>query len=231
MQSLEKFSILFGLRLSHRLFSAAEQLSLTLQKKEIALQDAITAVEAAKSYFRRIRSDEEFNRFYDDTVALAQEHNINQPELPRYRKRPSRYESGSEQHHYSSPRAYHRHLYFEACDLLYAELGNRFDRQLNSSVLALEQTVIKAANGEDYQSSIKELEKSCYKDDIILSDLVRHLPLLQDVVRKGVPGVKKVTSVNTICEAMNSNDVFRDATYCTSTTSSILDITHYISHS
>ena len=33
LQSLEKFSTLFGLRLSHRLFSAAEQLSLTLQKK------------------------------------------------------------------------------------------------------------------------------------------------------------------------------------------------------
>ena len=33
LQSLEKSSTLFGLRLSHRLFSAAEQLSITLQKK------------------------------------------------------------------------------------------------------------------------------------------------------------------------------------------------------
>ena len=208
-QSLEKFSTLFGLRLSHRLFSAAEQLSFTLQEKEIALQDAIKAVEAAKSFFKQVRSDEEFDRFYDDTVSSAQEHNINQPELPRYRKRPSRYESGSEQHHYSSPKSYHCHLYFEACDLLYAELGNRFDSQLNSSVLALEQTLIKAANGEDCQSSIKELEKSCYKDDIVWSDLVRHLPL-QDVVQKGVPAAKKVTSVHTICEAMNSNDIFKE---------------------
>ena len=177
MQALEKFSTFFGLRLSHRLFSAAKQLSLTLQKKEIALQDAITAVEAAKSFFKRMHSDEEFNNFYDDTVASALEHKINQPELPRYRKRPTRYESGSEQHRYSSPKAYHRHLYFEACDLLCAELGNRFDHQLNSSALALEQILIKAANG-DYQTSIKELEKSCYKDDIVLTDLARHLLLL-----------------------------------------------------
>jgi hypothetical protein len=92
LQALEKFSTLFGLRLSHRLFSAAEQLSLTLQKKEIALQDAITAVEAAKSFFKRIRSDEEFDHFYDDTVSSALEHKINQPELPRYRKHPTRYE-------------------------------------------------------------------------------------------------------------------------------------------
>ena len=116
------------------------------------------AVEAAKSFFKRVRSDEEFDRFYDDVTSLAQKYNINQPELPRYRKCPSRYESGSEQHCYSSPRCYYRHLYFEACDLLYAELGNRFDSQLNSSVLALEQTLIKAANGEDCQSSIRAAE-------------------------------------------------------------------------
>ena len=60
-QSLEKFSTLCGLRLSHQLFSAAEQLSLTLQKKEIALQDAVVAVEAAKSFLKRVCSDEEFD--------------------------------------------------------------------------------------------------------------------------------------------------------------------------
>lgn len=48
LQSLEKFSTLFGLRRSQQLFGAAEQLSLTLQKIGIALQDALTAVEAAK---------------------------------------------------------------------------------------------------------------------------------------------------------------------------------------
>ena len=46
-QSLEKFNSLFCLQLCHLLFSMAEQLSLTHQKK-INLQDAFTAVEAAK---------------------------------------------------------------------------------------------------------------------------------------------------------------------------------------
>ena len=40
--------------------------------------------------------------------------------------------------------------------------------------------------------------------------LVRHLPLLQDVVQKGVPAAKKITSVHTICESMNSNDIFKE---------------------
>ena len=57
MLSLEKFSTLFGLRLSHLLFSAAEQVSLTLQKKDIALQDALASLDAAKQFFKRIRFD------------------------------------------------------------------------------------------------------------------------------------------------------------------------------
>ena len=60
MQSLEKFSTLFGLRLSHLLFSAADQVFLTLQKKRekyIALQDALSAVDAAKQFFKTIQSE------------------------------------------------------------------------------------------------------------------------------------------------------------------------------
>ena len=60
LQSLEKFSTLFGLRLPHTVLSAAEQVSFALQKKNISIQDALCAVDAAKAYFKRIRSDQEF---------------------------------------------------------------------------------------------------------------------------------------------------------------------------
>lgn len=203
-QCLEKFNTFFCLRLCHLLFSTSEQLSLTLQKREISLQDACTAVEAAKSFYQRIRSESNFNRLYDESIDLASNHSINQPILPRYRRRPSRYESGSEQHNYEMPKDYHRHQYFEACDLLYAELNDRFQNQLCSPIIAIERTLIKAANGEEFQSYIEQLMKSYYKDDVKLSDLRRHLLVLPDVVKKQLPQVKKVTSISTICEAMES---------------------------
>ena len=65
---LEKFNTLFGLKLS---YSAAEQLSLSLQKKNIAIQDALSAVEAAKEHFKHLRSDEEFNGFYEKTLTIC----------------------------------------------------------------------------------------------------------------------------------------------------------------
>ena len=43
-----------------------------------------------------------------------------------------------------------------------------------------------------------------------MEDLSRHRPLLQDVIKKGTPMVKKVTSVHNICEAMNTCKVFKD---------------------
>ena len=54
------------------------------------------------------------------------------------------------------------------------------------------------------------LAQSCYRDDIDWSDLKRHLPLLHDVIKKGTPNVRKVTSIHTIREALNSNAVFKD---------------------
>ena len=58
LHALNQFSTLFGLKLSHLLYSAAETVSLTLQRKDITLQDALCAVEVATSYYRRLRSEE-----------------------------------------------------------------------------------------------------------------------------------------------------------------------------
>ena len=149
LQSLVKFNTLFGLRLAHILFCAAEQVSFVLQKKGISLSDALSAVGAAKAYYHRLRSEEEFDHFFDATVQFADKHNIEKPEAPRYRRRPSRFEDRSRPHEFSSARAYYRQTFFEACDLLSVELKDRFEDKHVPSVLVMEETLLKAANGEE----------------------------------------------------------------------------------
>ena len=56
LNSLEKFNTQFGLRVAHTLFGATEQVSLPLQRKEVAMQEPLSGVDAAKMYFRRMRS-------------------------------------------------------------------------------------------------------------------------------------------------------------------------------
>ena len=81
------------------------------------------------------------------------------------------------------------------------------DQQI-PSILAIEKTLLNAANGFNYEATLEEIKKSCYKHDVNMSDLTRHLQLLQDVVKQSSPEVKKVTSVQTICEVMQ-RDVLR----------------------
>ena len=90
------------------------------------------------------------------------------------------------------------------------ELQDRFDQQeILPPVVALESVAITAANGEDFTDSLESLEKSCYKDDFDFSALKSHMTMLPDIVREAYPKVRKVTSICTVCEAMNSNRTYK----------------------
>lgn len=60
---MDKFRVYFGLKLSHMIFSVSEQLSITLQRKDINAQEAVKAVNQAKSFFSRHRSDSALSSF------------------------------------------------------------------------------------------------------------------------------------------------------------------------
>ena len=70
-------------------------------------------------------------------------------------------------------------MFFEACDLLIAELEDRFQNQHIPTVLSIEQALIKASNGDDFEGEVAHLRESYYKHDIDWSDLMRYLPMLQ----------------------------------------------------
>ena len=74
--------------------------------------------------------------------------------------------------------------------------------------MALENLIVKAANGESYDDSIRSLVDSCFAGDLDFDILRRHLPLVHDLVREAIPGVQKVTSVHTVCEAMNMSNAY-----------------------
>ena len=209
LHSLESFSTLLGLQLSHKLFSVAEQVSLVLQKKSLTIQDSLSAVDTAKAYYSCIRTDDEFNHFYEGAVKDSENYAIGKPELPRYRRRPSKLDDGPPTHQYPSAKAYFRHIYLEACELMSAELEQRFHCQHIPSVIALEKTMLNAANGSEFHNEITLLEDTCFKNDIQWDDLKRHLPLLPDIIKQFDPQIKRVTSVETICQAMASNSVYQ----------------------
>ena len=113
-------------------------------------------------------------------------------------------------HRFASPRDYYHSLYFQACDLLLRELEDRFDqKELLPLVLALENLIVKAANGEGYDDALQSVEESCFAGDIHFDSLRRHLSLVCDLVKEAIPGVHKVTSIHTVCDAMNMSNAYK----------------------
>ena len=101
-------------------------------------------------------------------------------------------------------------MYYAACDLISGELQRLFETKHIPSVISIDQALIKAANKEDFQSEVKKIGESCFGDDIDMSELNVQLPLLHDIIKKAMPEVRIVTSIHTICDAMDSNEVFKE---------------------
>lgn len=74
----------------------------------------------------------------------------------------------------------------------------------------MKQAPPKAAKGEDISSEIDTPKGSCYKNNIKWSAVSRHLPLLKDVVVNAAPDVKVVTLIQTVCDAIDSNHVYKE---------------------
>ena len=210
LETLLKFQTLFGLQLAYILFGASESLSRSLQAKDLSLQEALSAVNLAKSFYERQRNDQAFKSYYDKAVRTAQELQIEEPKLPRYRRAPRRLDQGSRPHQFATPMEYFRQQYNEACALLIGELNDRFEqRNLLPPVLALESVLLNAANGLNYQDQLTVVQQSCYKDDFNFSRLESQLGMLADAIKVALPSVRKVTSIRTICDAMNAQTVYK----------------------
>ncbi len=123
---------------------------------------------------------------------------------PWYRRAPCRYET-SQSHQFSSAEAFFRKIYYEACDILIQELEDRFEQvHLVKPMIAMESLLLKSANGECFDEEFKVVELSVFKSDLDFNRLKKHLGILVDVIHQALPTVKKVTSIQTICEAMST---------------------------
>ena len=96
--------MLFGLKLGYLMFGASETLSKSLQGKDTTIQETIGAANLAKGFYKRQRTGEAFESFYTDVLDTARKHEIGDPQLPRCRRAPRRFDSGSQPHMYNSPK-------------------------------------------------------------------------------------------------------------------------------
>ena len=200
---MEKFTTYFGLKLSHLVFGATEQLSLTLQYRDINAQEVSMAVSAAVRFLQRQRSDSAYDAFYQSTVKEAEAY-TQEPTVPRQKRVPRRLDDGAEGHHYASPHDYFKQQYYEVLDLMLNEIDRRFDQPTFMILRDIEKLIVESCNGTDSEVKLPSTIDSMYATDLKLDSLKIQLRMLPDLVRTANKDhemqIRKVTSINTVCE-------------------------------
>ena len=101
----------------------------------------------------RIRDNKCYDLFWERALRLQNDLDVDEPELPRMRKPPRRYEIGSgESDFHNSAKDYFKVHYYEALDLIVNLIQQRFDQPGYGIYRSLQDLLIKAAHSEDFSS-------------------------------------------------------------------------------
>ena len=97
-----------------------------------------------------MRSDECYDLFWNELALLADQFDVEEPQLPRRRRCPKRYNDGlSEGHHPETVKDLYRQYYFEAIDAVISCIKDRFNQPGYITYKSSEEFLLKAAKQKD----------------------------------------------------------------------------------
>jgi hypothetical protein len=88
---MQKFEFFFGLSLAELLLRNADNLSRTLQSKDLSAAESKSIAHKTVLTLQGMRSDQCFDLFWEKVVMKAEQRSVETPLLPRRRKVPSRF--------------------------------------------------------------------------------------------------------------------------------------------
>ena len=107
-----------------------DKLSQTLQQPSLSSIDGHAVAMLTIETLRGLRTDSNFDLLWEKVDKARDQIDVGDPQLPRRRKAPRRYEQGLPQAEFpASPKEEYRRLYFEALDLVVTSINSRFDQE------------------------------------------------------------------------------------------------------
>lgn len=158
---LDKFYFLFGVFLGEKVLRLADNLSCTLQRKELSAAEGNSAALLTCDALSALRNNHEFEQFWSTVLDKASAVGIEEPVLPRRRRAPARFEigEGSPHYHSSVKDYYYRPQFFEAIDLIVRCIKDRFNQPGFQVYSKLEKLLLNAANKRSIDSEFDEIIK------------------------------------------------------------------------
>ncbi len=163
---MKTFNFVFGVMLGELILRHTDNLSSTLQKKSMSAAEGQLIASMTVQTLNSIRNDTSFDLFWTKVNSFATSKNISEPELPRQRKVPKRYEEGISTGYFpESPKEYYKQLFFEAVDLIVNCIKDRFDQQGYKIYSSLESLLMKSCKGESINDDL-DFITAFYGDDL-----------------------------------------------------------------
>ena len=149
----------------------SDNLSSTLQHKSISAAEGQRVASMTIQTFRSIRNDESYDMFWKRVDLKVKSLGVSEPQLPRRRKAPKRYEIGSSAGDFhENPKDYYGQVYYQALDLIVNCIEDRFDQPGYRIYKTLELLLVKACKEEDFEDDL-QIVCSFYRDDFIVDNL------------------------------------------------------------
>ena len=162
---MESFDYFFGISTGELVLGHCDNFSATLQSSTISAAEGQHVATMMVSTLTKIRTDESFTLFWDSAQKKATEFDVSDPVLPRRRKMPQRYETGSATAHFpTTAEDYYRQIYFEVLDNVISTIKASFDQPSYAVYQQSQDHLLKSACGVDCSSEFASVT-DFYGDD------------------------------------------------------------------
>ena len=105
---------------------------------------------------KSMKNDDQFKLFWNKVQKDAKEKQVDEPSLPRKRQRPVRFrdDNATESSTSSNPCDHYKDIYMEAIDVITGSIESRFNQKGYETYKQLENLVLQAAEGKDYEEEL-----------------------------------------------------------------------------
>ena len=227
---MKTFDFVFGLCLGELILSHSDNLSKTLQTPNLSAVQGQDCARMTVKVLEMLRSQENFDLFWDNVLSKSKPLNVDDPKLPRQRGAPKRLEDfhgygPAKPTTYETPKDIYRKHYFEALDHVLNCIKERFDQEDYQRYATLQELLLNAARKQPYDAQFNEVIKF-YKDDfdalllksqlkifkedvpeiteVNMSDIVDHLRSMHVGKRALLSEVFRLVKLILVCPATNA---------------------------
>ena len=179
ISNMKTFESYLGFQLAKNLLSKCDILSKALQNPKLSAAQGQNMAKNTIEALRAMNCDLKFEEFWEHVSRESSEHEIDEPFLPRQRKRPKRFQSDNQNTSApKTPKEHFKKIYHDSFEKLVKFIEERFTQVGFETYKHLENLILNVAQSKDFSEDF-EFVTQFYESDFDKSRLKSELEMFQ----------------------------------------------------